>query len=145
MRSRSLLVTLALITAALTSGCNKQFPGLVPVSGTVTIDGKPVTRGGITVHTQGHRPSFARIDENGRFTLTCRNPGDGVIPGTHLVTVGAEEAVSETSKRWHAPKEYANPSTSGLWVTIDGPTDDLKIELTWAKSGKEKAPFVEKF
>lgn len=88
---------------------------------------------------------MARLDEEGRFTLTCRNPGDGVLTGTHLVTVTAVETLGETSRRWHAPKEYANETESGLWVTIDGPTDDLKIELTWAKSGKEKAPFVEKF
>lgn len=145
MHIRFVLIALALTGVILATGCNKPFPGLVPVSGTVTVDGKPVPYGGIIVHTQGHRPSMARIDENGRFTLTCRNPGDGVIPGTHLVTVGAEEPVTERSKRWYAPKEYSNPATSGLWVTIDGPTDDLKIELTWAKSSKEKAPFVENF
>ncbi len=88
---------------------------------------------------------MARLDENGRFKLTYRDPGDGVYTGTHLATVAAIEQISETSQRWHAPKEYANPATSGLWVTIDGPTDDLKIELTWDKSSKEKGPFVEKF
>ena len=28
------------------------------------------------------------------------------------------------------PKEYGRPKTSNLDVTIDGPTDELKIELT---------------
>jgi hypothetical protein len=134
-----------LVGTVLAVGCNNDFPGLVPVSGTVTIDGQPVSHGGLTVHTQGHRPSMARLDDEGQFTLTCRHPGDGVVTGTHLVTVSAEESLGETSSRWHAPKEYSNPATSGLWVTIDGPTDDLKIELTWDKSSKEKGPFVEKF
>lgn len=136
---------IAIAATVVIAGCGEKYPGLVPVSGTVTIDGKPLGIGGITVQPQGERPSMARLDGNGRFTLTYREPGDGVLKGTHLVTVAAIEQLGETSQRWHAPKEYANPATSGLWVTIDGPTDDLKIELTWDKSGKEKAPFVEKF
>jgi hypothetical protein len=145
MRNRfSIAVIYALLLIA-TSGCGSKHPDIVPVSGTVTIDGKPLTQGVITVAPQGHRPSTGEIDENGRFTLTCFEPGDGALKGTHLATVAAVEPVSERSNRWHAPREYANRIKSGLWVTIDGPTDDLNIELTWAKSGKEKGPFVDNF
>jgi hypothetical protein len=145
MRYRSLLALMFSLLLVATPGCGSKHPDIVPVSGTVTIDGKPLTLGAVTVSPQGHRPSTGTIDENGRFILSCFEPGDGVLKGTHLATVAAVEAVSENSNRWHAPKEYANRIKSGLWVTIDGPTDDLKIELTWAKSGKEKAPFVDKF
>jgi len=87
------------------------------------------------------KPAIGAIDENGRFTLTTFDKGDGVITGTHRVSVTAVESVSEKSNRWYAPKKYSEAGTSGLEVTIDGPKDDLKIDLSW-EGGK---PFVENF
>lgn len=134
----------AILLLAATVGCGDQHPGIVPVSGRVTIDGKPLTVGQIKVMPKGHRPSLGAIDETGRFTLSCFEIGDGVLTGTHLATVAAIEPIDERSNRWHAPKKYANKVSSGLWLDITGPTDDLTIELTWAES-KEKGPFVDRF
>ena len=75
----------------------------------------------------------------GRFTLTTFENQDGSVTGTHAVSVTAVEPLTQTTQRWHAPKKYADPRTSGLTATIDGPTDSLVIELTW-DGGK---PFIE--
>lgn len=107
------------------------------------IDGKPVTVGQITVMPDGHRVSFGKLDKDGHFTLTCYEAGDGAPIGQHIATVTAVETINDRSNRWYAPKKYANKAT-GVWVTIDGPTDDLKVDLTWANSN-EKGPFVDKF
>ena len=128
---------------ALIAGCQKPHPELVPVSGQVTIDGKPLTHGQIVVLPEGHRASSGKLDGEGRFTLTCFDNGDGAPTGTHIATVIAVESMGEHANRWHAPKKYAN-KTTGVWVVIDGPTKDLKVPLTWANEN-EKAPFVEKF
>jgi hypothetical protein len=133
-------ILLGLLTVA---GCNSSREGIVPVSGQVTIDGQPLTRGQITVMPEGHRASIGKIASDGRFTLSCFEAGDGAPVGQHIATITAVESVNDRSNRWHAPKEYANKAT-GVWVIIDGPTEDLKIELTWAGS-KQKGPFVEKF
>jgi hypothetical protein len=130
------------ITVALT-GCQQRHPELVPVSGHVMIDGKPLTHGQITVHADGHRASMGKIDGDGRFNLTCFKLGDGAPVGQHIATVTAVEPMGEHANRWHAPKKYANQAT-GVWVKIDGPTEDLKVDLTWANSN-EKGPFVDKF
>jgi hypothetical protein len=53
--------------------------------------------------------------------------------------VDASEPVGEDARKWHAPKHYASMAASGLEVQIDGPQDDVKIELSWGGKG----PFVE--
>ena len=139
-RYACLLAAICLASSA-TVGCGDGRTPRVPVSGTVTIDGVPLTRGMVKVAPQGDRIAIGAIDEHGRFTLTSYEKGDGVVLGVHPVSVTAVESIDERSNRWHAPKKYAESQTSGLEVVIEGPTDDLKIELTW-DGGK---PFVERF
>lgn len=124
----------------LLAGCSSG-PKIVPVSGQVLIDGKPLEHGVVQVAPAGFRPAVGTIGPGGRFTLETLEPGDGCVVGTHPAAVIANESTSPSSQRWHAPKKYADASTSGLQVTIDGPTDSLKIELSW-DGGK---PFVEHY
>jgi hypothetical protein len=124
----------------LLAGCADGLPERVPVSGTVLIDGKPLSRGSIMVIPDGQRASGGSIGPDGRFTLSCYELNDGVVPGTHRVTVQATEHISERETRWPTPKKYGNPNTSGLQITVDKPTEDLKIELSW----EGKQPFVER-
>lgn len=121
------------------AGCGDGRPARVPVSGTVLIDGQPLSRGSITFVQSGTRPAAGAIDSAGRFTLTCFAAGDGAIPGHYRVAVAGLEPVNERTNRWHAPKKYSDLSTSGIEVEITAPVDDLMIELTW-DGGK---PFVE--
>jgi hypothetical protein len=116
----------------------------VSVSGIVTIDGKPLTGGFIRVIPDGARASGGTIGTDGRFTLGCLTKDDGCVTGTHKVEVSGSENLSETKRKWLAPRKYASSSTSGLTATVDGPTDALKIDLAWAGSG-ENGPFVETF
>jgi hypothetical protein len=122
----------------LASGCNSG-PKLVAVSGHVYIDGKPLTSGIVQVVPAGYRPAMGKIGPDGSFTLHTMDNSDGVLIGTHPAAVIAHTALGPGSQEWHAPKKYADVKTSNLTVTIDGPTNDLVINLTWA-GGK---PFVE--
>ena len=121
-------------------GCSDGRPQRVPVSGTVTIDGKPVPYGSIRVWPAGQRMATGKIDKEGHFTLSCYGGNDGIMPGTHTVSVTAIENVNARTVRWHAPKKYMDPKTSDLKVKIDGPTDNLEVKLTW---GGQKGPFTE--
>jgi hypothetical protein len=138
---RRLLVVILVVGGAAAVGCGDGRPTRVPVAGIVTIDGEPLKMGMIKFAPAGQRPAIGAIDGEGRFTLTTYEKGDGVITGTHRVSVTAVEPITERSNRWHAPKKYAESDSSGLEVTIDGPKDDLNIELTW-DGGKQ---FVENF
>ncbi len=111
------------------SGCSKE-PKIVPVSGMVTLDGQPLTYGHIQVLPAGWRPASGKLDGNGRFTLTTTMTNDGCPIGTHPVVILASESITPEKTKWHAPSKYADPATSQLTVTITGPIDDLKIELT---------------
>ena len=127
------------VAAPFVAGCGDGQRGRVHVSGQVLIDGKPLTVGTVGFVPTDARAAFGSIGADGRFTLTSFEPGDGVVPGTHRVSVSAVELLSKTTFRCHAPKKYADYRTSDLTQTISGPTDSLVIELTW-NGGK---PFIE--
>jgi hypothetical protein len=110
-------------------GCGDGGPKIVPVSGVVLIDGKPLDYGHIQVIPTGWRPASGGIGSDGRFTLSTTVPGDGVAVGTHPVAILAGESITSEQMVWHAPEKYADIKTSNLTVTISGPTNDLKIEL----------------
>jgi hypothetical protein len=126
--------------AAAVIGCGDGRPERLPVSGQVLIDGQPLTYGYIRFVPEGARPSGGKLDEQGRFTLSCYGENDGIIPGVHRVEVDASESISSKKIKWHTPKKYFRYTTSGLEQTITEPTDSLVIELTW-DGGK---PFVER-
>jgi hypothetical protein len=133
--------TMSVLTAValLTTGCSDSRPARVPVSGQVLIDGQPLTAGNVKFVPVGSRPSSAKLDAQGRFTLTCYDGEDGVVPGRHRVQISSAEAVSASKVRWLAPPKYADFRTSELEFEITEPMDDLTINLTW-DGGK---PFIQ--
>lgn len=132
------IVAVALLA---TSGCSDGRPQRVPVAGQVLIDGKPLTHGYVRFTPSDSRASTGALDSEGKFKLTCFEPGDGVVLGTHQVTVMGQEPIGQETIKWHAPKKYADPASSGLTQEIQGPTDSVVINLTW---DGQKGPFVEK-
>jgi len=139
--SGCLLFVLLATALGLTAGCGDGRPQRVPVAGTVTVDGKPLTAGFIRVVPDDARPATGKIDADGRFRLTTFDERDGCVTGTHRVEVIAFDTISPSTIRWLVPPKYRDTSTSGLTVTVDGPIDSLAIELSW-QGGK---PYVERF
>ena len=136
----STLLSLLSLAALISLGCGDGRPPRVTVSGQVLIDGEPLKQGNIKFVPEGARPSAGTIDENGRFTLTCYDGNDGVIPGTHRVQISASEILDGSKVKWWAPRKYSDFRTSELEFELTEPTDDLTIELTW-DGGK---PFITK-
>lgn len=71
----------------------------VPVSGTVTLDGKPV-EGAQVVFTPtggGGAAASGKTDSSGVYRLTTREPNDGAKPGSYLVSVSKTEVVDPTA------------------------------------------------
>lgn len=135
------LSTLGLGIALAIAGCSDGRPPRVPVKGQVLIDGKPLHTGGVRFTPVNGRPSSGAIDNEGRFSLSTFEPGDGCTLGKHIVTVVAVEELGGNARRWHIPKRYTSASTSGLSQEIEGANETVRIELTWAG---EKGPFVER-
>lgn len=121
-------------------GCGDGRPERLPVSGQVLIDGEPVPYGYIRFISDTSRPAGGPLDEQGRFTLSCYEKNDGIIPGTYQVEVNGSEEISGSRIKWHVPKKYFSTKRSGLTQEITEATDSLVIDLTW-DGGK---PFVER-
>ena len=135
-----LLTHLVLAALLLLPGCGPGRPARVPVSGTITIDGRPLEHGFVRFHPKENRAAQGEVGPGGRFTLTTYEPGDGCVLGKHRVSVIAREILGPAAQRWHAPKKYISPGSSDLEVEITGPADDVKISLSW---GDQDGPFVE--
>jgi hypothetical protein len=123
----------------ISTGCDNR-PTRVPVSGIVTIDGRPLTRGNIKFVPADGRPSAGAIGADGRFTLTCYDGNDGALLGTHRVQVASNRIISDSKIEWFAPPKYADFRTSDISLEITEAVDDLKIELAW---GDRKGPYIQ--
>jgi hypothetical protein len=103
-------------------GCSDDRPTLVPATGKVTMDGKPLTAGAIIFHPgEGNaymkdKPS-SLLQLDGSFTMKTFPFGEGVSPGPYKVTLAPELAT-----RIGKPA-YANPDKTP-W-SVDVPPDGL--------------------
>jgi hypothetical protein len=76
------------------AGCSGGGPQFAPVSGVVTLNGKPY-KGAIVKfqpeatkdNTNPGRGSYAHTDENGRFTLVVDDKIKGAVVGKHRVAI----------------------------------------------------------
>lgn len=121
----------AVALGLLTVGCGDGRPRIVPTSGVVLMDGKPLTGhvGFVRVVPAGARPATGRIDPaDGRFTLTTYETSDGCVEGTHSASVIVNTTVGNRLI-WIAPERYGNEATSGLTVEIKGAKADLELRL----------------
>lgn len=130
MKSCSKLLFVSLLITGF-AGCGDGRPMRVPVSGQVLIDGKPLTRGDVRFISPVGRAAQGRLDNEGRFSLTCYEENDGALLGTHKVSITSAVGLGPNATRWFAPKKYSDCRTSGLTQEIASPTDNLVINISW--------------
>lgn len=96
LRYPALGLFIALAGCVLVAGCSKgsQRPKTYPVTGTVTLNGKPVEGATVTfvpkepaTGTPPPQAASAVTDANGRYAIGTFATGDGAIPGEYLVKV----------------------------------------------------------
>jgi hypothetical protein len=118
----------------LVAGCN-DGPALYPVTGSVSLDGKPVDGASVTFISSDGQPVFATTDSSGNYAMLT-NGKPGVPVGEYKVTVSkvaSSPAISmntpEDMKKMQAagpmpkpmslvPERYASPDKSGLTATV---------------------------
>jgi hypothetical protein len=135
-------VLVGLVVGLLALGCNRN-PQTVPVTGTVTYQGKPLATGTIIFESPGSRPATGKIVDGQITEVTTFEPGDGAPPGKHAIAI---QSIAETSSAVAAdpsaktsagymqatsllPDKYGAPSTSGLSADIQAGMGPLKFEL----------------
>lgn len=136
------------------AGCGPRIVRY-PVTGLVTLDGKPVKQASIAFVPEGQgQPGVATTDDEGRFAVHEVRTRDGMRPGAYQVAVFLAELsprrgvpapdrpdrAGETSEeisenrtkivRYVVPERYGVAATSGLTVDVAGPMTDLTFALT---------------
>ena len=88
----------------LTVGCGgSNTPELGQVSGVVTKAGQPVANAWVEFRPETGRPSVARTDADGRYTLSYIGDTMGAVCGNHLIKVGTG-GVPEPDGRNETPR-----------------------------------------
>jgi hypothetical protein len=129
------LLLLALLPLA--AGCGN---GLVSVSGTVDLDGKPLAGAGVVFHPDGKgAPASGETDAQGHYHLQTGS-GAGVLPGEYHVTISKRRisGISEDERvlpggikieSLVAPK-FDDPKTSPLTATVKGGTKSYDFRVS---------------
>lgn len=119
-------------------GCSRR-PSVVPVSGRVTLDGKPLAFGSVMIQPAAGPAARSRIGPDGTFTASTFAPGDGALVGPATVRVacyeqqrpGAPPPEGELALgKSIVPEKYTQFVTSGITVTIAPGMAPLQIDLT---------------
>jgi hypothetical protein len=96
----------------LAAGCQRSgAPELAPVTGVVTLDGKPLADALIAFEPDdGPTASIAWTDENGTYDLEFKGGLKGALLGTHKVIVSKPEG-EEGESTEALPARYNSEST----------------------------------
>lgn len=126
--------TLAL---SLLVGCGSSS-GKGRVTGKVTAAGQPVTGGSITFAPLaaptagaegGARPATGRVAEDGTFTLSTDEDGDGALLGRHSVVYAPPSAATETPDPRTPPSPYFGLVPKEREVEVKEGTNEVNVEL----------------
>ena len=137
---------LVLLLLASVAGCGPSRPATTRVSGLVTFKGAPVAEADVNFIPADGRPASGRTDAEGRFSLSTFVPGDGVLPGEHVVTVSKQVAKDGDSDDPYRefidllPPAYGSLQTSPLRATVEaGGSHDLTFDLDPAPTAATKS------
>jgi hypothetical protein len=146
-RSIALALCAAIVTTFGMTGCSVEPK---PVEGTLTLDGKPLSKATVVFVSENEkdphnhaRSAYASTDENGRFHLLTRNQ-EGAFPGDYKVTVsrfvypeGTKEPTTpgEIKQLSHlrqegVPTRYTKFEETPLRISVPrGGTKDISLQL----------------
>jgi hypothetical protein len=137
---------LVLLLLASVAGCGPSRPATTRVSGLVTFKGAPVAEADVNFIPADGRPASGRTDAEGRFSLSTFVPGDGVLPGEHVVTVSKQVASKSNPDDIYQnyvdllPPQYGSLRTSPLRATVEaGGSHDLTFDLDPAPTAATKS------
>lgn len=131
----------SLLLAAMLLGCSGNAgPQAFPVQGTITYDGKPLSRGTIIFNPVDETLPASRgeIQADGTYVLSLSREGDGAVAGEHRVIVNSSTEVKSGLEvndpnyelpRPLIPPKYSSLSTTPLSETVKAEPNTIDIEL----------------
>src|SRR5262245_18967580 len=108
-RVRSWLVLVAGMGSIVLSGCGggpKDLPDIAPVTGTVTLDDKPLEGAVVTFQPETTRQSSALTDAGGKYQLSFNQTLKGAAIGKHTVRISKRSDPSKGPNLDQLPEKY---------------------------------------
>jgi hypothetical protein len=69
------------------AGCGRAGPEVAPVSGRVTLDGRPLESADLMFQVEGKSPGVGRTDQDGRYELMYKRGVAGTPIGSNRVAI----------------------------------------------------------
>ena len=122
-------------------GSDPSAPKLVPVTGAVTLDGKPLAGAEVGFVPTGDTKGFGSVgktDGEGKYKLTSARGGEGAVAGNYKVVISrrlmpdgsappsGDKAPMESAARESLPTKYSMKGQTTLTATVPdggGPVD----------------------
>lgn len=140
MPTRSLVLPGCLLFAAafvLSAGCGNSKYDLVTVTGTITMDGKPLEGASVKFQPKGGGAmSFGKTDAQGRYQLETIHGDPGAMVATHKVSVFKSSGSVDTSTEEVQPQvkqlipERYNYKSELTYEVKPGNNDAVDFTLT---------------
>jgi hypothetical protein len=133
-KSTKWIVAALLLT---TAGCGGDYDGLVPVTGKVTFDGGPPPAAGFlsfipAERTPGKttRPGRATFQTDGVYEAMSFKEGDGLFPGSYIVTVMCNKGDIDYSKKdpFNAAS-YVALGYEGEKLVVEDGSDEITLDI----------------
>jgi hypothetical protein len=140
------LVLAALL--CLLAGCGGRDYETVPVSGSVTLDGKPLPNIGVMfvpLAQNADNPnvgpgSLGRTDEEGRFTLQTARGEKGAVPTEHVVRLSIADA-AEPNEADFTPEGDLGRKPNRPVVKLPASAGDGSLRFKVPSEGTDQANF----
>ena len=137
IRMRHAFIIYCVVAAMLSLGCNRNGLRYAPVTGTITVDGKPIGRAEIVLSceeaTVRPRPTTRGVTDNaGNFVLRSLTPDKqlikGAVVGRHHITVTTRilELDSRGGTRVVREELLGSEYTKGEALTVDVPPEGIE-------------------
>lgn len=129
-------------------GCGSGRPKTVRVTGTVTLDGKPIEGANVTFYPEtgeqpstgtspkdkkaltGSRPATGTTDKEGQFTLKTFEEGDGALPGHYKVAIIKKEVTGFLADKDGLSGGIAPEGVKEKWIIPQKYSDPKTSGLT---------------
>ncbi len=138
---RSVLFSYLILSLVTLTGCAKNGPEVVSISGKVTREGNPYPNVFLNFEPEKGRPSWAQVDGEGKYTVKYDNTQDGAVTGKHKVWISyrAKDPREEMIEKGFAKGKSSRPKDMGSVLTKfgDRETTPLIIEITKPESNLE--------
>jgi hypothetical protein len=125
MRSSLLCLPILLI-----AGCGQSGPELAPVTGRVTLDGRPLENADLTFNAEGKSPGVARAGADGRYEVMYKRGVVGAPVGPNKVSITVSPEVVRNPPR--IPPRYNTASELSVEV-MPGEDNVFDFDLTTGK------------